>query len=60
MVQKIQPGPGCNFGPKLTPHIGRSTKKMTAVLSTYKEIHALEHVHEPCMPDIINKQSKNV
>ena len=37
-------------------------KKMTAAPSTYTEVHALEHVqvHERCMPDIINKQSKNV
>ena len=27
---------GCNLGPKFPPHVGRSAKKMTAVLSMYK------------------------
>ena len=59
MVQKIHPR-GVILVPNLRLMWADHLKKLTAAPSTYKEVHALEHVHERCMPDIINKQSKNV
>ena len=32
---------GYNFGPKLKPHVVRSAKNLTAVPSTYEEVHEL-------------------
>ena len=51
---KNQP-PGCNFGLKLTPHVhmwADHLKKMTAVPSTYKEVHALPDGFCSCLFEI--------